>query len=276
MNGIIAWVKGLTLTGKIISACVAGAVVIGGTATAVLLANNGGGKATDTGTQTSSVFETRSSETNSTEISKTESESASSAEGTSSAAESSKTDTPSAASSGQSTSTTTSSAPQPAAFAVYIGGKAVDLGTLEQVNQKVTIEDYGTSAKKDLSGDVYADAEKLIAALGLKTVSGKTKEDILRNFFISDNALIIEARAYENEYGNFVMFFTIDEGAAALSESGLCYEKSGNISVGANDSIVSTLKIKKVNGKLFVPVSLICELLKYNYEFKDTGFYITK
>ena len=170
----------------------------------------------------------------------------------------------------------TSSAPKSAAFAVYIGGKAVDSGTLEQVNQKVTIENYNTSTKKDLSGDVYADAEKLIAAFGLKTVSGKTKEDILRNFSISDNAMIVEARSYENEYGNFVMFFIINEGADGMAESGLCYEKTGNVSVGGSDSIVSTLKIKKVNGKLFVPVSLLCEIMGYNYELKDTGFYITK
>jgi hypothetical protein len=283
MKSILAWVNGLSLTSKIVAAVVAGAVVVGGVATAVIVTNSGSKGAADTGALTSSTSESLTAETNGSVARTAESETPSVTEESSSTAASSQSATssqkPNTTPSSQAPTTPSSSAPttpQPAAFAVYINGKAVDLGTVEKITKKMTIHNVGADVKKEINGDAYADAGKLVAALGLKQVSDKVKEDIGRRAS-TENVLLVEKKQFEDEYGVTITWFAIVEGSNAMAMNSIGYDHSGERSgEGYDADILGNLANKMVSGKLYTPVSLVCELLGYRYEYKDAGLYITK
>jgi hypothetical protein len=283
MKSILAWVNGLSLTSKIVAAVVAGAVVVGGVTTAVIVANNGGNGTADTGAPTSSVSESLTAETNSTITSST-AETETSTEESSSTEASSQTETTSSqkptAPSSQAPTTPSSSAPatpQPAAFAVYINGKAVDLGALERVKQKVSFrKEYEGAVYKEAAGDVYADAEKLTAALGMRHPTDQENSQ-MNGGASTFNIVYVAKDVSEANGGCYIEYFAIVDNFDVMALSTIRYDASWNGSDWSQKNLVfCSIMPKMSGGKLQVPVSFLCELLGYQYELKDTGLYIAK
>jgi len=167
---------------------------------------------------------------------------------------------------------------QPSPFTVHIDGKAADLGALERITHTVSFYDISDMLIREVAGDVMVDAEKLVAALGIRRA---TEEE--QSWMAAGEGAVVDfifrttyAEAEGDFPGGFVVFsFSIIEGSDLWMQFHSWVTDGNHPWAWGLWLVSSNVPPRMIDGRLFVSASQLCELLGFSYELKDTGFYIT-